>query len=106
MEQAKVFHALGDTHRLALLERLTDGTPHTLTTLTDELHMSRQGARKHVQILEDAGLVVIHTKGRSTLVSLNVKTVHQSQRFLAELEAAWAKRLASLKSYLEQGTQL
>lgn len=101
MEQAKVFQALGDESRLAMLERLVSGKPQTLSSLSEDLNMSRQGARKHIQVLEDVGLVVVEMNGRTALIKMNTAPLERSTKFLESLELKWKERLTALKQYLE-----
>lgn len=101
MQYHKVFHALGDEHRLMMLKRLASGKPQTLSTISEGLDMSRQGARKHIQVLEDVGLIIVEEKGRSTIIKMNTKPLEDSSAFLKRLETEWEQRLQSLKKYLE-----
>jgi len=102
MALAKLFHALGDPTRLEMVKRLSSGTAHTLTTVSEGLDISRQGARKHLQVLADANLIRLEPKGRDTLVHLESKELDQAKLFIAELEYKWDKRLANLRTFVEE----
>jgi len=74
-----VFKALADPTRRELLDELfrEDGQP--LNALTRRFSMTRIGVAKHLQILEDAGLVVSKRQGREKLHYLNpvpIRLVH------------------------------
>lgn len=101
MKVAELFKALGDSTRLEILERLSTGKIYTLTTLSKGLEISRQGARKHLQILEDANLAVLKVEGRDTYVLLNKKSFEIGKKFIAKLESQWEERLNSLKNFVE-----
>ena len=54
MAVAQLFRALGDPTRLEMVRRLSSGDDFTITTLSRGLDITRQGARKHLQILAEA----------------------------------------------------
>ena len=57
------FAALADPTRRGILERLGGG-PATISDLAEPFGISLTGMKKHVQVLEDAGLVATATVGR------------------------------------------
>ncbi|RYG31212.1 ArsR family transcriptional regulator, partial [bacterium] len=59
MAVSEVFRALGDPVRLSMVQRLTRRGPWTLGTVSEGLGVTRQGARKHLQVLADAKLVAL-----------------------------------------------
>jgi DNA-binding transcriptional ArsR family regulator len=66
-----VFHALADGTRRAILDSLRDG-PQTTGGLADQHpSMTRFGVMDHLQVLVDAGLVVVERRGRKRLNHLN-----------------------------------
>ena len=60
---ARAFGALGDPTRLAILDRLA-ASPASISSLAADNAMTLNGIRKHVKVLEDAGLVSTHKSGR------------------------------------------
>jgi DNA-binding transcriptional ArsR family regulator len=100
MAVAELFQALGDPTRLELVRRLSSGSPHTITTVTGGLKISRQGARKHLQVLADARLVRLEPKGRDTVVSLDRDRLGQGREFIAEIERRWDTRLEALRTFV------
>ncbi len=98
-----VFKALADPTRRELLDELfrQDGQP--LNELAGRFSMTRIGVAKHLQLLEDAGLVVTKRRGREKLHFLNpipVRLVHD--RWVSKYTEGWASGLADLKHELEQ----
>ena len=65
----KAFAALGDPTRRAVLERLGRGTA-TITELAEPFGISLTGMKKHVLVLEDAGLVLTEKVGRARRCTL------------------------------------
>jgi len=74
------FAALSDATRRGVLERLGTGEA-SISELADKFHMTLTGMKKHVGVLEQAGLVVTEKVGR-------VRTCRLGRRGLDE-EAAW-----------------
>lgn len=101
MEIVHLFRALGDPTRLEMVRRLANGEPHTISTVSRDLHVTRQGARKHLQILVDANVISLKPKGRDTEVHLLRDTLDQGKTFIARLEMQWDKRLLALKELVE-----
>jgi len=100
-----VFKALADPTRRSLLDELFREDGQTLGALEARLPMSRFGVMKHLQILEDAGLVVTKRRGREKLHYLNavpIRLVHD--RWVSKYAAPWAAALAGLKHELEDTT--
>lgn len=101
MEAAQVFKALGDPARLEIVKRLTDGASYTIGTLSQDLDMSRQGARKQIQVLVSAEIVHLKPVGRETQVILNASSLAMGRAFITDLESQWDQRLAALKNFVE-----
>ena len=97
----QLFHALGDPTRLKIVRRLSSGTPHTIGSISTGLHISRQGARKHLAILSKAKVITLREDGRSTTVHLNPETLGRGKAFIAELEREWESRLLALKRFVD-----
>ncbi|WP_227357132.1 ArsR/SmtB family transcription factor [Haladaptatus salinisoli] len=69
-----VFQALSDSTRRLILEELTDNNEQTLfelcarLTMEHDVDMSRQGVSKHLDVLEEAGLVTSMRRGRTKVM--------------------------------------
>ena len=101
MAVAQIFRALGDPLRLEMIRRLSDGQTYTISSVSSELGISRQGARKHLQVLLDAHLISLEPKGRDVLVQVEPTTLNQAKKFIAELELQWDHRLETLRQFVE-----
>lgn len=98
---AETFKALGDPIRLEMMRRLSDGSHYTVGGLSDGLGLTRQGARKHLQVLADVELVSLQASGRQTEVRLNPRSLAIAGSFIADLELRWDKRLQALREFIE-----
>lgn len=98
-----VFKALADPSRRRLLDQLFEYDGQTLTELTTHLPMSRFGARKHLDILEAAGLVVVRWEGRNKHHYLNPVPIRLVQeRWIGKYAEPWVSALVGLREQLEE----
>ena len=81
------FAALSDATRRGVLEQL-GRSDASITELAEKFHMTLTGMKKHVGVLEEAGLVTTEKVGR-------VRTCKLGQRRLEE-ETAWLERYRQL----------
>jgi DNA-binding transcriptional ArsR family regulator len=102
MPVSETFKALGDPVRLEMIRRLSADSDYTVSRLLEGLGITRQGARKHLQVLADVELVHLQAKGRETEVSLDTTALATAKSFIADLEAQWDERLLALRDYVEK----
>ena len=102
MAAAEIFRALGDPIRLEIVQRLTRSSRRTISAISEGLGVTRQGARKHLQVLADARIVALQPDGRDVLVSLEPETLDQAKLFIAEIERRWDSRLEVLRRFVEE----
>jgi DNA-binding transcriptional ArsR family regulator len=98
---ARIFAALADQTRLALLANLAENSSKTATQLAEEYPITRQGILKHLHILEDAGLVAVHQRGREKRYTLTPAPLGDIDVWIKEISAKWDERLWRLKTLLE-----
>lgn len=96
-----VLAALADPTRRQLLDVLVNAGRASATTLAGRLPVSRQAVVKHLQVLEAAGLVEGVRAGREVLYAARPDPLEASARWLANLSAAWDRRLGALKRAAE-----
>lgn len=101
MIEAQIYKALGDPIRLEMVKRLAMSSPSSIGELSADLAVTRQGARKQLQVLVNANLVQLQQQGRQTLVTLDRQTLDVARAFIAQLEQQWDERLAALKELVE-----
>jgi DNA-binding transcriptional ArsR family regulator len=85
-------HALADATRRDILAR-TLGREQSITTLAGRYAMTFTAVQKHVAVLERAGLVTKHRRGREQLVRGEIDRVREARRALDALEDIWRDRL-------------
>src|SRR6185369_13645171 len=92
----RVFGALSDPTRRAMLRRLAGGT-RTVGELAEPFDMSFAAAAKHVKVLEQAGLLSRTIEGRSHRCRLAAGPLAAADRWLAYYERFWSMRLDDLE---------
>lgn len=97
----RVFHALSDRTRRAMLARLAEGE-RSIGELAAPHAMSFAGASKHVKVLEGAGLVRRRVAGRTHYCSLEAERLKEAQRWIARYERFWTGRLDALEAALRR----
>ncbi|HEY4211680.1 MAG TPA: metalloregulator ArsR/SmtB family transcription factor [Steroidobacteraceae bacterium] len=101
--RAKVFAALGDETRLRIVSRLCSGGPLSITRLTAGSDVTRQAITKHLDVLQDAGLVRGVRLGRERVWKLEPSQLEQSRRYLDQICGQWDQALGRLKALLGEG---
>jgi len=97
----RIFAALADPTRRDLLANLAENSPKTATQLTEDYPITRQGILKHLHILEGAGLVAVHQKGREKRYTLTLEPLSDIDEWIKKISAKWDERLQRLKILLE-----
>jgi DNA-binding transcriptional ArsR family regulator len=104
MNEDAVFNALADATRRRLLDRLIQVQGQTLNELVANLDMRRQSATRHLKVLEEAGLIVVHWHGREKRHYLNPMPIVEIQRrWIDKFSSAKVMALLELKLDLEEG---
>jgi DNA-binding transcriptional ArsR family regulator len=101
VSRAPAFAALGDETRLGIVERLSDGRPHSITGLSSGLPLTRQAVTKHLRVLETAGLVESTRTGRENLFQLRTERLEELRAYLSRISALWEESLDRLKTFVE-----
>lgn len=100
----RVFRALGDPSRRAMLERLSKG-PATVSELASPHEMSLAAIVQHLQLLEECGLIRTEKIGRVRTCALEPKTLRAAERWVAERRTLWERRLDRLAELVEEPEQ-
>ena len=100
---ATLFKALSDTSRLKIFHSLVVASAAlSITQISTDFNMSRQGVTKHIKILEDAKLIKIRTKGRERFCQANPKKLKVVKAWLAFYDEFWDQSMSNLSDYLEK----
>ena len=97
----RTFAALADPTRRAVLERLGRG-PATITELAVPAGMSLTGLKKHVRILEEAGLVTTEKQGRTRHCYLGPRRLEEISDWVEAYRRTWDDRFERLDEVIER----
>lgn len=96
----RVFAALADPTRRAILGRLADGEA-TVGELAEPFDMSRPAVSKHLDVLERAGLVHRIPDGRANWCRLDGAPLRDAVAWMEHYRQYWDGQLDALARYLE-----
>jgi DNA-binding transcriptional ArsR family regulator len=95
----RVFHALGDPTRRAIVEKLSRG-PLSVSRLAEPLDITLTAVVQHLQVLEESGLV--HTEKLGRVRTCRVESLGFSllEQWIADRRSTWERRLDRLDRLL------
>lgn len=94
------FGALSDATRRGVLEHLTQADA-SITALADQFHMTLAGMKKHVSVLERAGLVSTEKVGRVRTCRLGQSGLQEEADWIEAYRRLWAERFDQLDSVVK-----
>lgn len=102
----RAFSAVADPTRRAILARLGHG-PASISELAEPAGITLTGLKKHVQVLEDAGLVTSRKVGRTRQCRLGEERLEDAMAWITFYQRLWERRLDGLEAYftLQKGSQ-
>lgn len=96
---SRVFHALSDPTRRAMLRSLASGE-RNIGQLATPFQMSFAAASKHVRVLESAGLLKRRVEGRTHICQIAAEPLMAATEWLQFYQKFWASRLDALEAVL------
>jgi DNA-binding transcriptional ArsR family regulator len=99
-ELDRLFQALADPARRAMVERLAQG-PAPVSELARPLPMSLPSAMQHLAVLEAAGLVRSQKVGRVRTCAIAPGALSQAEQWINARRTEWERRLDRLGDYLK-----
>lgn len=96
----RVFQALADPTRRAVLERL-GRAPAPMSELAKPFEMALPSFAQHLDVLESCGLVRSRKRGRVRTYQLAPRRLKVAEHWLAGQRAKWERRLDQLDDYLK-----
>ena len=97
----RVFGALADPTRRAILARLAQGEA-TVNELVAPFDLSQPTISKHLKVLERAGLVARGREAQFRPVRLNAAPLASAAHWLGDYRRFWAESLERLDSYVQE----
>jgi DNA-binding transcriptional ArsR family regulator len=100
----RVFHALAEPMRRALVERLSAG-PMSVSDLAQPFDVTLAAIVQHLQVLEESGVVQSEKVGRVRTCRLDPDGLRLAERWIAERRSLWERRLDRLGDLLAEAEQ-
>jgi len=99
----RVFRALADPTRRAILDRLAAGEA-TVGHLSEPFPLTFAAVSKHLGVLERAGLVTREARGRERVCRIDPAALDDARAWLEFHERFWAERLDALDALVRAGS--
>jgi DNA-binding transcriptional ArsR family regulator len=97
----RVFHALGDPTRRAILEKLSEG-PMSVSHLAEPLELTLAAIVQHLQVLEESGLVHTEKTGRVRTCRIEPTGFSVAKQWIEDRRSLWERRLDRLGNLLAE----
>ncbi|HLJ46893.1 MAG TPA: helix-turn-helix domain-containing protein [Bryobacteraceae bacterium] len=95
------FGALSDASRRGVLEELGRADA-SITALAEKFHMTLTGMKKHVVVLEQAGLVTTEKIGRVRTCKLGLRGLQEEAAWIERYRQLWSARFDELDKVVEE----
>jgi DNA-binding transcriptional ArsR family regulator len=95
----RVFHALGDPTRRAIVEKLSEG-PISVSRLATPLDITLTAVSQHLQVLEESGLAHTEKTGRVRTCRLETAGFSVLEQWIRDRRSTWERRLDRLGDLL------
>ena len=95
------FAALSDATRRGVLEQL-GRSDASITDVAEKFHMTLTGMKKHVGVLEQAGLVTTEKVGRVRTCTLGTRRLEEETAWLERYRQMWDSRFDELEKVVEE----
>jgi DNA-binding transcriptional ArsR family regulator len=98
----KVFSAVSDPTRRALLAELEGRGDMSVSDLAKPFDMSLPAVMKHLDVLSDAGLITRNKQGRTVTCRLTAEPMEQAMEWLSRYQRFWSAQLDRLVAFVEK----
>jgi len=97
----RIFHALGDPSRRAIVEKLSEG-PISVSRLAEPLEITLAAVVQHLQVLEESGLVQTEKVGRVRTCRIEPAGLSAAGKWISDRRTNWDRRLDRLGDLLAE----
>ena len=101
VDAAPVFAALGDPTRLRIVAALCTSGPQSIARITETGEVTRQAVTKHLDALEQAGLVKSTREGRERIWAIEPRRLADASRYLEQISSRWDEAIERLRAFVE-----
>lgn len=96
---SRIFQALSDPTRRAVLDRLGKGSA-SVSDLAERFDMALPSFMRHIRLLEDSGLIRTRKKGRVRTCAIDTKRFAEIEEWLSKQRASWESRTDRLEQFV------
>jgi DNA-binding transcriptional ArsR family regulator len=96
-----VFHAIADPKRRAIISLLAN-QKLTINGVAEHFPISRPAVSKHIKILAECGLVVVHRQGRERYCEARLDKLNEVADWIQHYQRIWEQRFDRLDEYLKE----
>jgi DNA-binding transcriptional ArsR family regulator len=96
-----VFHAIADPNRRAIISLLAS-QKLTINGVAEHFPISRPAISKHIKILAECGLVVVHRQGRERYCEARLDKLNEVADWIEQYQKIWEQRFDRLDEYLKE----
>jgi DNA-binding transcriptional ArsR family regulator len=97
-----VFQAIADPTRREII-RLIAQKPLPLNSIAENFEVSRPAISKHIRILTECGIVMIHTRGRQRYCEAQLQKLAEVTQWVDYFKTYWNQKLDALGEFLSKG---
>ncbi|WP_298513354.1 helix-turn-helix transcriptional regulator [uncultured Kordia sp.] len=98
----RIFKAIADPTRRDIFHALVIASSTlSISQISNQFEITRQGVTKHIKTLEEAGLVDIERKGRERFCNANATPLKEINKWMKFYEQFWDNSLDNLDDYLD-----
>ena len=97
----RLFHALGDPTRRAMLDRLSNG-PLSVSALAAPLGITLTAVMQHLQVLEECELAATEKLGRVRTCRIEPAGFDALEQWIRDHRTMWERKLDRLATFLEE----
>lgn len=99
--QRDVFQAIADPTRREIIDLLA-GKALPINEVAEKFDISRPAISKHIKILNECGLVVIHQEGRQRFCRADPRKLQEVLEWVARYRKFWSDKLDTLEALLDE----
>jgi DNA-binding transcriptional ArsR family regulator len=96
-----VFQAIADPNRRKMINLLAQQQPLNLNAVAEHFDISRPAVSKHIKILTECGLVVIHLRGRERYCRTDLRKLKEVADWTDKYKSFWNRKLDALEHFLD-----
>jgi len=100
----RVFRALGDPTRRAILEKLSE-EPISVSRLAEPLNITVAAVVQHLQVLEESGLVHTEKVGRVRTCRIEPEGLSVVEQWISDRRSTWERRFDRLGDLLAESDE-